>query len=194
MNAAGLAWEQDEQHGDRAPWSFPVQGRGWDRQGELLDGEAAAIIALGPAGLRRNRAVGIPKRTARHWKALARLTGPLDVARAALHYGDDFRFQRAGAQAAAVVLQHCADTGRSYWAWTGWDWAGLCGSSAGEFLAARTLPAEQTVRPFLVALGYLLGGFTGFQHLGRFNRLHLACLVFGERHSRGSDPPGRWDS
>ncbi|MCA1706091.1 MAG: hypothetical protein LC808_23655, partial [Actinobacteria bacterium] len=36
------------------------------------------------------------------------------------------------------------------------------------------------MRPFLAALGYLLGGFTGFQHLGNFNRLHLACLVFGE--------------
>ena len=35
------------------------------------------------------------------------------------------------------------------------------------------------MRPFLVALAYLLGGFTGFQHLGMFNRLHLARLVFG---------------
>jgi len=78
------------------------------------------------------------------------------------------------------VLQHCADTGRSYWAWTDWEWARLCGSSAEEFTAARTLPAEQTVRPFVVALGYLLGGFTSFQHLGNFNRLHLACLVFGD--------------
>jgi hypothetical protein len=36
------------------------------------------------------------------------------------------------------------------------------------------------VRPFVVALGYQLGGFGGFQHLGTFNRLHLARLVFGE--------------
>ena len=35
------------------------------------------------------------------------------------------------------------------------------------------------MRPFLVALAYLLGGFTDFQHLGMFNRLHLAQLVFG---------------
>jgi hypothetical protein len=26
----------------------------------------------------------------------------------------------------------------------------------------------------------LLGGFASFQHLGNFNRLRLACLVFGE--------------
>jgi integrase len=163
-----------------APWSFGIEDRDWDRRRELLDGEAAALLAIGPAGLRRNRATGIPRRTARHWNAISRLAGPLDAARGALHHGDEARFRRAGAQAAAIVLQHCADTGRSYWAWTTWDWARLCGSSAEEFLAARTLPAERTVRPFLVAQAYLLGGFTGFHHMGNFNRLHLAGLVFGE--------------
>jgi len=153
---------------------------GWDRRGQLLASETAAILAIGPAGLRRNRATGIPRRTARDWKAISRLVQPLDAARQTLHHDDDPKFRRAGAQAAAIVLQQCADTGRSYWAWTSWDWARLCGSSAREFLAARTLPTEQTVRPFLVALGYVLGGFTGFHHLGNFNRLHLACLVFGE--------------
>jgi integrase len=154
--------------------------RGRDRRDELRDSEAAAILAIGPVSLRRNRATGVPRRTARQWRALARLTEPLDAARAALHHGDDPRFRRAGMQAAAIILQHCADTGRSYWAWTDWDWARLAGSSAEEFIAARTLPTEQTVRPFLVAMGYLLGGFTGFHHLGHFNRLHLACLVFGD--------------
>jgi integrase len=156
-----------------------LDGRGWDRSRELLDGEAAAIAAIGPVGLRRNRATGIPRRTARHWNAISRLVIPLDAARVALHHGDDPKFRRAGAQAAAVILQHCADTGQSYWAWSSWDWARLAGSGSGEFLAARALPTERTVRPFLVALAYLLGGFTGFQHLGMFNRLHLALLIFG---------------
>jgi hypothetical protein len=57
--------------------------------------------------------------------------------------------------------------------------ARLCGGGAQEFLDARTLPTERTVRPFLVALAYLISGFTGFQHLGMFNRPHLAQLVFG---------------
>jgi integrase len=77
-------------------------------------------------------------------------------------------------------LQHCADTGRSCWGWTPWEWARLCGGSAREFLAAQSLPTEPTVRPFVVALAYLLGGFTDFHRLGTFNRLHLACLIFGE--------------
>jgi len=161
------------------PWGPGLKDRGWDRSRELLDGEAAAIAAIGPAGLRRNRATGIPRRTARHWNAISRLVKPLDAARAALHHDDDPKFRRAGAQAAAVILQHCSDTGQSYWAWTSWDWGRLAGPGSGEFLAARGLPTERTVRPFLVALAYLLGGFTDFQHLGMFNRLHLAQLVFG---------------
>ena len=85
---------------------------------------------------------------------------------AGLHHGDDVRFRRAGRQAAAIVLQHCADTGRSWWGWTPWEWARLCGGSAREFVAAQPLPTEPTVRPFVVALAYLLGGFTDFHRAG----------------------------
>ena len=74
------------------------------------------------------------------------------------------------------------DTGQAYWAWTGWDWARLAGSSSKEFLDGQALPTETAVRPFLVALAWLLGGFSDFQHLGMFNRLHLAQLVFGAEH------------
>lgn len=96
-----------------------------------------------------------------------------------LHHPDEARYRRAGAHAAGVVLERCADSGRSYWEWTEWEWARLCGGSAEEFVTAQTLPTETTLRPFLVALGCLLGGFTGFHRLGTFNRLHLAGLVFG---------------
>jgi hypothetical protein len=196
VTAAAPAAGEAGQRSGRPAWRFPAGG-GWDRRAWLLDGEAAAIAAIGPAGLRRNRAAGIPRRTARHWKTLTRLVEPLDAARAALHHDVDVLFRRAGAQAAAIVVQHCGETGRSYWAWTEWEWARLCGSSAGEFLAARTLPTERTVRPFLVALACQLGGFTGFQHLGNFNRLHLACLVFGEDTAEASirqagGIPGQW--
>jgi integrase len=157
-----------------------IDTRGWDRRADLLDGEAAAILALGPVRLRRIRAKGIPQRTARHWNAITRLTVPLDAARAVLHHRDDASFRRAGKQAVAIVLQHCADTGCSYWSWTSWDWARLCGSSAREFAAAgRALATEASPRVFLVALAYLLGGFTDFHHLGSFDRQGLARLVFG---------------
>lgn len=160
-------------------WTFPLSLERYDQRGELTDAERRALRELGPKALRRNRARGIPRRTATHWTALARLVEPLDTARAGLHHGDDTRFRRAGAHAAAIILQNCVDTSRSYWAWTTEDWAQLCGSSAEAFVAARELPTETTVRPFLLALAYLLGGFDDFQLLGTFNRLHLARFVFG---------------
>ena len=178
MTAVAPGWPADR-GGDQPSRHLRRDSR-WDRRVALLDGEAAALLTLGPAGLRRNRAVLIPRRTARHWHTLTRLTEPLEAAVAGLHHGDHVRFRRAGVHAAAVVLQHCADTGRSWWGWTPWEWARLCGGSAREFMNARPLPTESTVRPFVVALAYLLGGFTDFHRLGTFNRLHLACLIFGE--------------
>jgi len=164
---------------DWAEWRFGLEVTRFDRRPGLLEGEAEALAALGPRGLRRNRARGLPRRTAPALRALARLVEPLDEARAVLHHADDVRHRRASAHAAAIILQHCTDSGRAWWGWTAWDWARVCGASSAAFLAAQPLPTETTVRPFLVALGYLVGEFADFQHLGNFNRLHLAQLVFG---------------
>ena len=64
-------------------------------------GAPRAARALSPTELRRNRARGLPRRTAGHWTALARLVEPLDAARAGLHHDEDVRYRRAGAHAAA---------------------------------------------------------------------------------------------
>ena len=179
MNAARAALRVRPGDADGARWEFTTERCGWDRRGELLDGEAAAIAALGPLRLRRVRSKGIPRRTARYWAVIARLTVPLDTARTALHHRDEPRIRRAGLRAVAIVLQHCADTGRSYWAWTEQDWAGLCGASAAGFAAGQPLSADANPRPFLIAVAYLLGGFTGFHRLGAFDRQGVARLVFG---------------
>jgi integrase len=152
---------------------------GFDRRVMLSSAESEALAALSARELQRNRSVGVPRRTAAQWRALARLVEPLDTARCLLHHGDDVRFRRAGLHATAIVLGHCAELGRSWWGWSAWDWARLACASSAQFRAAQPLPTETTVRPFLVALGYLLGEFAEFQHLGAFNRLHLAELVFG---------------
>ncbi len=149
-----------------------------NRDPGLLPHEAQALAELDPHQMRRNRARGIPRRTTQQWTSLARLVVPLDTTLAALHHNEEAHHRRAGAHAVAVVLQRCAATGTSFWSWTAWDWARVCGPSSEAFRAAQPLPTETTVRPFVIALGYLLGGFTDFQHLGNFNRLHLAQLVF----------------
>ena len=109
--------------------------RGWDRRGGLAVSEAAARAGVGPAGLRRSRARGTRRSPA--WQALARLAGPVDQAVAVLHHDRSDVHLRAGAHAAGIILQHCADSGQAYWAWTGWDWARLAGSSSREFLDSQ---------------------------------------------------------
>lgn len=148
-------------------------------QAELTSLELGILHELGPAGLRRSRARGAATR-AGLWAGLVRLTEPLDEARALLHHPSHARYRRASAQAAGLVLQHCGETGRVFWTWTTADWATLCRSSAEAFVAAQVTPTETTVRPFLIALAHLLGGFDGLHLLGTFNRLHLAQLLFGE--------------
>ena len=164
--------------GDGRPRLFALDG--FDRRPQLLDQERAALAALDLRALRRQRSHGgIPRRTAVHWRALTRLVDPLDRARDALHHDGEVHHRRAGAQAVACVLDNCRLLGRSWWGWTPWDWAGLCSTGSIAFRAAQRLPTDTATRPFLIALGYLLGGFTDFQHLGYFNRFHLAQLLFG---------------
>jgi hypothetical protein len=163
---------------DEAPgFTFGLGLSSFDRR-ELTALELGTLRELGATGVRRSRARGAVQRVAL-WAQLTRLVRPLDDARGVLQHPAHARYRRARAHAAGLVLQHCADTGRVYWAWTPADWANLCASSAEAFVAARVTPTETTVRPFLVAFGYLLGDFDDFQLLGTFNRLHLAQLVFG---------------
>jgi integrase len=156
---------------------------GWDRRPQLLPGEVEALAALDAKALRRHRSRGVPRRTAASWRALSRLVEPLDAVCGRLHdgHGDPVRSVRAGRQAAAVVLGGCAAAGRAWWGWTGWDWARLVGASSRAFRDAQPLPTDATTRPFVLALAYALGNFTDYQHVGNFNRLHLAQLVFGEQ-------------
>ncbi|MDQ3274216.1 MAG: site-specific integrase, partial [Actinomycetota bacterium] len=151
-------------------WAAGLDTSGYDRRVELTDPEARALAELGVAGLRRSRARGAQQQ-APWWAALTRLVEPLDTARAGLHHDNVARYRRASRDAAGLILAHCAQTGRSYWGWTGWEWARLCGASAEEFLAARAVPREVSVRPFLIALSWLISGFSDLQHLGTFNRL-----------------------
>lgn len=51
-------------------WSVPLADREFDRCPELRLEEAEALKALSPLEMRRNRARGVPRRAAGHWKAL----------------------------------------------------------------------------------------------------------------------------
>jgi hypothetical protein len=63
--------------------------------------------------------------------------------------------------------------------WTPADWRELIGADATAFRESITWPASTTVRPFVIALAYLLAGFDDFHRIGMFDRLYLAGLLFG---------------
>ena len=183
--ATGLAAESREIGPSPSRWRGVDLGSS-DRSGGLTTGEVRALEDLGPQGLRRRRSRGVPRRTAPSWRALERLVHPLDAARCALHCGGDARHRRGGLDAVALVLEHSLVLGRSYWAWSEEEWAEFLSTDAEAFLAARSWPCETTVRPFTIAIAYLVAGFDRFDQLGRLNRLSLARLLFGDEDVEAS--------
>lgn len=146
----------------------------------LSPAERAALASLDSVTLQRRRATGTapPRRTAAAWNALERLRDPLDQALGALHHQHAPKFRRFARQAGALVLGNCAALEKTWWGWSQWDWARLIGPDRTRFDAALPRPAQAGGSAFLIALAYLLGDFAEFQHIGAFNRLYLADLVF----------------
>ncbi|WP_171072403.1 hypothetical protein [Streptomyces sp. DASNCL29] len=110
-----------------------------------------------------------------------RLVEPLAHARDCLQWvpgtGNQRRFAR---DAAGLVLIRCGELGRSYWRWSDQDWADLIDRSGAEFRRRWGGQIGPNARPFVIAYAYLLGGFTAFEQVGRFQRSTLAHRVFGQ--------------
>ncbi len=117
-----------------APWRWPVDLARYDSAPLLRSAEQDAIIALGADNLRR---LARHDPAARGWQQVRRLLRPLDDAAAALEGPLTSHRRRAVLDAAAVVLLRCAETGRSYWAWTEEEWAGLLGQDQREVAPVR---------------------------------------------------------
>ena len=158
------------------PWRWPADPGRYDTAPVLRAAERDAIIELGPASLRR---LALHDPAARGWRQVRRLLRPLDDASSALDAPLTSHRRRAMLDATAVVLLRCAEAGRSYWAWTDEEWAGVLGQDQDGFRKAAPGWADDAVRPYLAAHAFLLGGFTSFYRLGSFSRLTLAWRVFG---------------
>ncbi|MFD8766102.1 tyrosine-type recombinase/integrase [Streptomyces mirabilis] len=89
--------------------------------------------------------------------------------------------RRAVNDAVAVVLLRCANAGRAYWDWDGEEWLRFLGHNHRAFQGQVPDWTAGAVRPALCGYAYHLAGFTGFNQLGHFDRLALACRVFGRR-------------
>ena len=76
--AAHALWTNSVTETGPIRWGMPLANTEFDRRHELRVEEVEALKALSPLEMRRNRARGLPRRTAAQWKALARLVEPLD--------------------------------------------------------------------------------------------------------------------
>jgi len=158
------------------PWVWPIETDQYERRVELADGERCAITGLGWQ-LRRRRGYD---HAAMAWQRVGWLLRPLDDAVAALHWSTDTRAHRGFAgDAVALVLLRCAESGRTFWGWSDDDWIALIGTSVEQFQRPWPIRVDATVRPYVAALAYLIGGFTDFDRLGPFGRQVLARRVFG---------------
>ncbi|WP_435271419.1 hypothetical protein [Streptomyces sp. 1222.5] len=110
-----------------------------------------------------------------------RLVEPLAPARECVHWTPGTGHQRRFARdAAGLVVIRCGELGRSFWGWSDEDWADLINRSGAEFRRLWGGQIGPNARPFLIAFAYLLGGFTAFEQVGRFQRPTLAQRVFGQ--------------
>ncbi|MEU3343182.1 tyrosine-type recombinase/integrase [Streptomyces sp. NPDC006668] len=157
-------------------WTRPIDPSRYDRSSAVRPAERRAIAELGLVNLRR---LAPHDSGAPGWRAIRRLLRPIDDAAAVLHEPVTPHRRRARLDAAAVLLLRCAETGRSYWAWSGEEWAGLLGKDLASFRTSVPAWAEAAARPQLAAHAFLLGGFADFYKLGKFGRLALAWRVFG---------------
>ena len=115
----------------------------------------------------------IPAKLGKTFPALAqRLLLPLDEAFAVVRANT---IHRNGA--AIILLREMHRQQLSFWAWTPQNWIDLLCSSAEQF--AQLHNGVTAYRPYLVAVSYLLSGFTDFLALGKFGQKWLAVRVFG---------------
>jgi integrase len=165
-----------EETGREAAWRWPVNPARYDRSPTLTGAEARALQRLGTQVLHP----WPQRRDTADWTVLDRLLRPLDDAVAALSLPATAQDRLGVVDARGLVLLRCRERGSAFWAWSDADWVGLIGRSVAEFKSARADHAIQaTIRPYLLALAYLLCGFSSLRELGPFNRLTFAWRVFG---------------
>ncbi len=177
MSAIPARLGKREEASSRGPvsepaWSWPIDLSRYDRTPTLSPPEAESLRVL----KRSVREWYQPRQPRSAWGGLDRLVGPLAAIRAT--WGRQDPHHRADI-AVAALLRMCAIEQAPYWAWTESTWLRVLGATQAAFQAVHPWWVDSGARPYLVALAYLLDGFTDLGQLGHYNRLGLAGKVFG---------------
>lgn len=147
-------------------WSWPLHLADYDRTPDLRSEERAALTAL-VADLDRN--VPWPERVPAD---LDRLVRPIEDAVAVA--GGRGLLRTAVLR---VMAREMHRRGRTLWGWTHAEWVETLGAT--EQACRRRHRGMVDKRQYLIAVAYLLGGFTDWRALGPLNRLALARKIFG---------------
>ena len=170
---------------DRPLWRWPIEPSRYDRTPTLTPAEQAALQAL---GWELHHGCGQAPRDSA-WTAIARLVQPLEEARRSLSFPNTRPLRRNSREAVGLILYRCATTQRPFWGWCLNTWIEAFGKTHQAFRQTYPGCLDPSVRPYMVAIAYLLDGFTAFHLLGRFSRLALANRVFGpERVQQAIEP------
>jgi hypothetical protein len=157
-------------------WQWPIVLTRYDRTPTLAPEEHAGLVALGWE-VRRGRCHDLRRP---EWTAIDRLVRPLDDARQSVFTPANPYHHRSALDAVGIILHACATTQRPFWAWPPATWIEhVLAPSQQAFQRAYPGWIDGAVRPYLVAMAYLLDGFAAFELLGPFNRVALAHRVFG---------------
>ncbi|WP_219912474.1 tyrosine-type recombinase/integrase [Nonomuraea fuscirosea] len=159
-----------------ARWQWPIST---DMIGGGVVLREAEVTAIGELGLGNLRRLKWHDPDAPGWAAIRRLLRPLELADSSLDSPPTSHRCRATADATAVLLLRCAQSGRAYWGWTAEEWVEVVGADQAGFRRSAPAWADDAVRSYVANHAYLLGAFNEFHRLGSFQRLPLARRIFG---------------
>jgi hypothetical protein len=154
-------------------WHWPIDPSAYDRTVRLYPHETGELARL----VRRNR-FGCWSQCAQ--ENLSRLQTPV-------YDGLKIIEARPGhwCTATTVLLLDMHRRQTSFWGWTDSLWIEIIGTSPSAFCARHSL-IDDTVRPYLAAVAYLLECSQGISALGTINHVKLARHVFGAARVNGA--------
>ncbi len=149
------------------PWCWSEELARYDRSGQFTSREQRAFARFAST----RKLSGFWERHAR--PDLDRLLQPLDDV---LALTGASQFHRNGA--VIILLRAMSRLQTSVWTWSDQEWVGvLCASRE---LFTQEHQGQNAYRPYLIAVGYLLGNFTDFAAIGPFSKTWLAGHIFGQ--------------
>ena len=97
--------------------------------------------------------------------------------------------ERSSRDAVALILHACMSRHSSFWSWSPTTWVDVFGPDHQTIQRRFSGWADGAVRPYMMAIAYLLGCFSDFHLMGKINDVTLATRVFGPTRVQAAVEP-----